>query len=229
MPKPDIEIGLDPITLRGVLRIPKNPIGLVLFAHGSGSGRHSPRNTYVAEELFTAGLATLLFDLLTSDEEAIDAKSAEFRFDIPLLTERLLGATAWAQRHERLQEMTLGYFGASTGAAAALAAAARSPAIAAIVSRGGRPDLAGPSLCSVRAPTLLIVGDHDPEVLALNRAALTQLRCEARLEVVPRASHLFMEPGMLAHVASLAAAWFKRYLDQRKTVSGALQRDIWLT
>jgi len=163
----------------------------------------------VAERLSSAGLATLLFDLLTAEEEAIDSVTAELRFNIPLLTDRLVAATRRTEQHPELQEMAIGYFGASTGAAAALAAAARIPEIAAIVSRGGRPDLAGSALADVRAPTLLIVGGNDPEVLALNRSALLQLRCEARIEIVPHATHLFVEPGTLEQVASLAARWFE--------------------
>jgi putative phosphoribosyl transferase len=205
----ELAIVIGTITLQGVLRVPRGARGIVLFAHGSGSGRLSPRNTYVAERLSKAGLATLLFDLLTSEEEAIDSMTAEVRFDIPLLTDRLVAATRWTKQHPELQEMAIGYFGASTGAAAALAAAARVPEIAAIVSRGGRPDLAGSALAKVRAPTLLIVGGSDPEVLALNRSALAQLTCEARLEIVPHATHLFVEPGTLEQVASLAARWFE--------------------
>lgn len=198
-------------TLRGLLRRPRNPIGVVLFAHGSGSGRLSPRNNYVAERLGEAGLATLLFDLLTEEEGEIDDQTAELRFDIPLLTTRLLAATQWTLAQPRLKDLPLGYFGASTGAAAALAAAASMPALSAVVSRGGRPDLAGAALAEVRAATLLIVGGDDLEVLALNREALELLRCEARMEIVPGATHLFAEPGALEQVAALAAAWFTRH------------------
>jgi putative phosphoribosyl transferase len=205
----ELPIPIGTTTLQGVLRVPRGARGIVLFAHGSGSGRLSPRNTYVAERLSKAGLATLLFDLLTAEEEAIDSATAELRFDIPLLTERLIAATRWTKQHPELQEMAIGYFGASTGAAAALAAAARIPEVGAIVSRGGRPDLAGSALAEVQAPTLLIVGGNDPEVLALNRGALAQLTCEARLEIVPHATHLFVEPGTLEQVASLAARWFE--------------------
>lgn len=199
-------------TLQGVLRVPPEARGIVLFAHGSGSGRLSPRNTYVAERLSAAGLATLLFDLLTVQEENTDSVTAEFRFDIPLLTDRLVAATRWTRADPRLRSLNVGYFGASTGAAAALAAAARVPEIGAVVSRGGRPDLADRALAQVTAPTLLIVGGNDPEVLALNRSALSELTCEARLEVVPGATHLFVEPQALERVASLAAAWFERHL-----------------
>ena len=195
-----------------MLRQPFGARGIVLFAHGSGSGRLSPRNNYVAERLSEAGVASLLFDLLTADEEQIDSATAGLRFDIPLLANRLALATVWTQGHRDLRDLTIGYFGASTGAAAALVAAARIPEIAAIVSRGGRPDLAGAVLKAVRAPTLLIVGADDPQVLALNRSALEQLSCEARLEVIPHATHLFEEPGTLERVASLAGDWFQHHL-----------------
>lgn len=208
----ELPIAIGTTTLQGVLRVPRGSRGIVLFAHGSGSGRWSPRNTYVAERLSDAGLASLLFDLLTSEEEAIDSLTAELRFDIPLLTDRLVAATRWTKQRPELRDMTIGYFGASTGAAAALSAAARIPEINAIVSRGGRPDLAGSALADVRAPTLLIVGGNDPEVLALNRGALAQLKCEARIEIVPHATHLFVEPGALEQVASLAAGWFEHNL-----------------
>ncbi len=208
----ELPIAIGTTILQGVLRVPRGSRGIVLFAHGSGSGRLSPRNTYVAERLSDAGLASLLFDLLTAEEEAIDSLTAELRFDIPLLTDRLVAATRWTKQRTELQDMAIGYFGASTGAAAALAAAARVPEIAAIVSRGGRPDLAGSALADVRAPTLLIVGGNDPEVLGLNRSALAQLKCEARIEIVPHATHLFVEPGALEQVASLAAEWFEHNL-----------------
>ncbi len=199
-------------TLQGLLRLPRGAKGIVLFAHGSGSGRLSPRNTFVAETLSAAGLATCLFDLLTSEEEAIDTVTAELRFNIPLLTERLEAATRWIHEQPELKSLAIGYFGASTGAAAALGAAARVSEVAAVVSRGGRPDLAGPALADVRAPTLLIVGGEDREVLALNRKALSRMSCEAHLEIVPHATHLFVEPGTLERVASLAADWFVRHL-----------------
>ncbi len=211
----EISIALPAGTLRAILRIPDAPRGVVLFAHGSGSGRHSPRNNSVAERLADSAMATLLSDLLTAQEDELDAATAQFRFDIPLLTERLLATTAWVREHAELAALPIGYFGASTGAAAALAAAARTGRAAAIVSRGGRPDLAGSALEQVRAPTLLIVGGHDPQVLALNRAALAQLHCEARLEIVPGATHLFEEPGTLERVAELAARWFERHLGAR--------------
>ena len=208
----ELSIAVGAITLQGVLRLPHEASGIVLFAHGSGSGRLSPRNAYVAERLSESGLATLLFDLLTLEEEETDSITAEFRFNIPMLADRLLVATRWTRAHPQLRSLKVGYFGASTGAAAALAAAARIPEIGAVVSRGGRPDLAGVALAQVRAPTLLIVGGNDPEVLALNRRALAELTCEARLDIVPEATHLFVEPQALARVASLAAAWFERHL-----------------
>jgi dienelactone hydrolase len=209
---PELSIPIGATTLKGVARIPPGARGLVLFAHGSGSGRLSPRNNYVAECLYQSGFATLLFDLLTAEEEEIDAVTAELRFDIPLLTDRLAATTLWTERQPQFQHLSIGYFGASTGAAAAFAAAVRVPGIGAIVSRGGRPDLAGSALDEVRAATLLIVGGNDPEVLVLNRGALERLRCEARLEIVPGATHLFVEQGALEQVASLASTWFARYL-----------------
>jgi len=208
----ELSVAAGKARLQGVLWIPRNVCGIVLFAHGSGSGRFSPRNTYVADLLSEAGFAALLFDLLTAEEEQIDALTAELRFDIPLLTDRLLAATRWALDQPDLKGLAIGYFGASTGAAAALAAAARLPAVAAVVSRGGRPDLAGPALPQVHAATLLIVGGNDRQVLELNRSALARLSCEARLEIVPGATHLFVERGALDQVASLAAAWFTRHL-----------------
>ena len=205
-----IEFGA--LRLEGLLRVPRGARGLVLFAHGSGSGRLSPRNTYVAQTLSAFRLATFLFDLLTAEEERIDARTGAMRFDIGLLTERLARATAWVRAEPALPDLPLGYFGASTGAAAALAAAARLPYVRAVVCRGGRPDLAGPALAMVRAATLLIVGGHDRQVLTLNRAALVQLRGPTRLEVVPGATHLFAEPGALEQVATLAGAWFEQHL-----------------
>jgi len=207
-----ITIAVGEVSLHGLLRLPRAARGLVLFAHGSGSGRLSPRNTFVAEQLGHAGLGTLLFDLLTEEEERLDAVTAELRFDIPLLTDRLVVATRWTLAQPHLSALPLGYFGASTGAAAALAAAARVPEVAAVVSRGGRPDLAGAALPRVRAPTLLIVGGDDAQVLALNQEALEQMRCEAEITVVPGATHLFEEPGALEQVATLAARWFSAHL-----------------
>jgi putative phosphoribosyl transferase len=193
----------------GSLAVPEAARGIVLFAHGSGSSRFSPRNNFVAGELRGAGIATLLFDLL-SEAEAADRANV---FDIALLAERLLGATDWVHRQPGIGRLPIGYFGASTGAGAALvAAAAPGNEIAAIVSRGGRPDMAGASLTAVRAPTLLIVGGEDIEVLALNRQAQRQLHCEHRLEVVPGATHLFEEPGTLERVVELARDWFMVHL-----------------
>jgi dienelactone hydrolase len=211
----ELSIAADSVVLQGLLRSPREPHGIILFAHGSGSSRLSPRNTYVANVLCDAGFATLLFDLLTADEEEIDAITAELRFDIPLLTTRLVAATRWLLEQPRLGQLAIGYFGASTGAAAALAAAARVPEVAAVVSRGGRPDLAGAVLPKVHAATLLIVGGNDRQVIALNESALAQMRCEAHLEIVPGATHLFAEPGALEQVASLAAKWFERHLGAR--------------
>jgi pimeloyl-ACP methyl ester carboxylesterase len=202
-----------PVTLEGNLSLPKGARGVVLFAHGSGSSRHSPRNRLVAGLLNEAKLATLLVDLLTPSEEAIDLQTAQLRFDIPLLAKRLVGATDWLARHPDTRALRFGYFGASTGAAAALVAAAERPQqIDAVVSRGGRPDLAGPALERVQAPTLLIVGGNDFPVIEMNQVALTRLRCEKRLVIVPGATHLFEEPGALLEVARLAREWFDRHL-----------------
>jgi dienelactone hydrolase len=209
------EITAGPVHLPGVLAWPRQPSGMVLFVHGSGSGRLSPRNAAVAQQLRAAGLGTLLFDLLT-EAEAADRRNV---FDIDLLSERLLAATTWLSRQPEAAGLPLGYFGASTGAAAALKAAAASPIdIAAVVSRGGRPDLAGDALGRVRAPTLLLVGSRDPLVLDLNQEALAQLTCFARLVVIPGASHLFEEPGTLEETGRLAAAWFVRHLDRQPSV-----------
>lgn len=207
-----ISIETNAVILPGFVDVPDGARGMVLFAHGSGSSRLSPRNNYVAQALRDAHVGTLLFDLLTAQEERIDEETRDLRFDIALLTRRLVAATHWAQARPELSHLALGYFGASTGAAAALCAAACTPAVRAVVSRGGRPDLAGPALAEVRAPTLLIVGGDDQQVLALNRRALAQLPCEGRLEIVPGATHLFEEPGALEKVASLAAKWFVRHL-----------------
>ena len=204
----DVRIEADAVTLEGTLAIPPGAQGIVLFAHGSGSSRLSPRNAYVAGVLRHAGIATLLFDLLTEPEAADRANV----FDLELLARRLRAATAWLRRMQRAQALLIGYFGASTGAAAALIAAASAPAIAAVVSRGGRPDLAGPALPRVHAPTLLIVGGDDTVVLTLNQQAYAQLTCEKQLCIVPGASHLFEEPGTLEAVARLATDWFRRHL-----------------
>jgi putative phosphoribosyl transferase len=195
--------------LGGVLGLPETPAAVIVFAHGSGSGRFSPRNNFVARALREAGFATLLLDLLT-EKEAQDRANV---FDIPLLAERLLLATAWVKQQPDLAVLPVCYFGASTGAAAALVAAASAASpVAAIVSRGGRPDLAGADLSNVRAPTLLIVGGADPAVLDLNRTALAELRCEKHLVVVPGATHLFEEPGALEQVTGLASSWFNTHL-----------------
>ena len=199
--------------LAGMLTLPDPAVGLVLFAHGSGSSRFSRRNRYVADVLVDAGLATLLFDLLTAAEERIDALDRSLRFDIPLLSRRLIGAIDWAGRQPELAGLRIGLFGASTGAAAALAAAAARPdVVGAVVSRGGRPDLAPEALPLVSSPTLLIIGGRDPEVLRLNRQAATQLHVAHALEVVPGATHLFEEPGALEQAAQLARDWFLRQL-----------------
>jgi pimeloyl-ACP methyl ester carboxylesterase len=203
------------LTLGGSLGVPEGARGVVLFAHGSGSGRHSPRNRFVARQLRGAGLATLLVDLLTEEEEAVDQYTGHLRFDIGLLADRLVGATGWLAADSRTAGLPVGYFGASTGGGAALVAAARRPdRVGAVVSRGGRPDLAGDALRSVRAPTLLLVGGDDEPVIGLNEQALAQLGAPVKkLVIVPGASHLFEEPGKLEEVARLAADWFVRYLD----------------
>jgi pimeloyl-ACP methyl ester carboxylesterase len=202
-------ISLPPFGGKGLLGVPAaSPAGIVLFAHGSGSSRFSPRNTLVSQALQRAGFATLLFDLLTEDEAA-DRNNI---FDIALLADRLDQAATWARQMAVNQELPLGFFGASTGAAAALVAAAARPDVAAIVSRGGRPDLAADALGKITAATLLIVGDHDPEVLALNQFAYRKLHCERRLEIVPGATHLFEEPGTLEAVVALARDWFQQHL-----------------
>ena len=201
------------ITLEGNLNIPENPRGVVLFAHGSGSSRHSPRNQFVAQVLHKAGFATLLIDLLTAGEEEQDWQTGHLRFNIDLLSQRVEGATNWLTVNPATANLKIGYFGASTGAAAALVAAAKHPfAVGAVVSRGGRPDLAGSFLTSVQAPTLLIVGSKDTQVIELNRMALSLLKGEKQLEIIPGATHLFEEPGALEQVAQLASQWFIRYL-----------------
>jgi pimeloyl-ACP methyl ester carboxylesterase len=208
-----VHILVDAGELEGDLTVVENPQGMVLFAHGSGSSRHSPRNRSVAGALQDVGLSTLLFDLLTPTEELLDARNHAYRFDIGLLAERLVAASRWLRARIEARDLRLGYFGASTGAAAALVAAAWEPDwIAAVVSRGGRPDLAGSSLGLVRAPTLLIVGGEDKTVLELNRKAFTAIHAEKRLEIVPGATHLFEEPGALETVSSLAADWFVHHL-----------------
>jgi dienelactone hydrolase len=205
-----VSIPTGAVTLEGELTLPPQPNAVVLFAHGSGSSRTSPRNRFVADELAAGGFATLLLDLFTLDEEEEDTTSGRLRFDVALLANRLIGATKWLERHGDTPHLPVGYFGASTGAAAALLAATVVPdSVFAIVSRGGRPDLAGDSLSLVRAPTLLIVGGADSAVLALNQEALAEIRVEKKLEIVPGATHLFEEPGALAHVAHLAKRWLE--------------------
>lgn len=199
--------------LHGDLGMPHQSDGIVLFAHGSGSSRHSPRNQFVARVLERRDLATLLIDLLTPEEEAIDERTAQYRFDIPLLARRLVTIVDWLRDHKATADLSIGLFGASTGGGAALmAAAARPNAIAAVVSRGGRPDLAGAALPNVRTPTLLIVGGFDMPVIQLNRDAMKQMHGDVELEIVPGATHLFEEPGALERVADLAGDWFARYL-----------------
>jgi len=208
-----VRIAAPTATLDGDLTVPDGARAVILFAHGSGSGRHSPRNRLVARALQDAGLATLLMDLLTRQEEAADAVTGRLRFDIPLLAARLVAATDWILARADTGRLRIGYFGASTGAAAALTAAAeRSGVVGAIVSRGGRPDLAGPVLAHVRAPTLLIVGQRDQAVIAMNEAARRELRVETQVVIVPGATHLFEEPGALEEVARVAGRWFLRHL-----------------
>lgn len=212
----NVQIPVGDRKLEGILTVPPGAKGLVLFAHGSGSGRHSPRNQYVAGELQNAGLATLLLDLLTQEEEAIDALTGHLRFDIGLLASRLVAATEWSRLERETRTLDLGYFGASTGAAAALIGAAERPEMVhAVVSRGGRPDLAESWLPRVKAPTLLIVGGEDDEVVTLNREAFDLLECPKEIEIVPKATHLFPEPGALERVAELACGWFTRHLGGR--------------
>lgn len=213
MEEREVRVSAGPVALEGNLGVPDDTRGVVLFAHGSGSGRHSPRNRYVAQELRQAGLATLLIDLLTPEEEEIDLRTRHLRFDIGLLAVRLTGATDWLKREPDTRNLRVGYFGASTGAGAALVAAAERPEeVGAIVSRGGRPDLAGDALPRVRAPTLLIVGGNDASVIEMNREATERLRVEKELKIVSGATHLFEEPGALEKVARLASDWFVWYL-----------------
>jgi dienelactone hydrolase len=208
-----LTIDADGATLHGDLALPAGATQLVVFAHGSGSSRHSPRNRQVARELQLGGLGTLLFDLLTLSEEAVDERTRHFRFDIGLLARRLVAVTDWLARDERTKALSIGYFGASTGAAAALIAAAERPGLVrAVVSRGGRPDLAAAALARVRAATLLIVGGRDDVVIGMNEEALRGLTCTRRLEIVPGATHLFEEPGTLGEVARLAREWFLAHL-----------------
>jgi putative phosphoribosyl transferase len=202
-----------PAHLEGELKIPVGAAGVVLFAHGSGSSRHSPRNQFVARVIRESGNGTLLFDLLTREEEIEDNSTARLRFDIDLLARRLAQATRWVTTQPETRQLGVGYFGSSTGGGAALVAAAElGKGIDAVVSRGGRPDLAGEALARVKSPTLLIVGEYDDVVIRLNEAALARLQCEKEMKIVPRATHLFEEPGALEEVARLAAEWFQRHL-----------------
>ncbi len=213
----EVTIPVNGEKVAGTLAVPERAIGMVVFAHGSGSSRFSPRNRLVAEALQKRGMATLLMDLLTGEEEIEDELTAQFRFDITLLAKRLGAATRWLKENAKTKNLPVAYFGASTGAAAALAAASESAEIKAIVSRGGRPDLAGEALKNVKAPTLLIVGGDDGVVIELNKDAMQKMGCEKKLEIIPRASHLFEEPGKLEKVAELAAAWLERhFLTMRK-------------
>jgi putative phosphoribosyl transferase len=208
----DVAIPCGETTLQGDLNVPSRAKGLVIFAHGSGSSRNSPRNQAVARELNRKGLATLLFDLLAPDEAAADAITGAFRFDIPILTSRLIAATRWARKEDALHRLSIGFFGASTGAAAALVAATKLPEVAAVVSRGGRSDLAGDAVTRVKAATLLIAGENDEPVVEWNQTTFRKLNCTKQLAVVGGASHLFSEPGALEEVAALAAAWFSEHL-----------------
>jgi len=209
----EVQIQAGRAVLSGNLHLPKGAAALVLFAHGSGSSRHSPRNQFVARTLNDAGLATLLFDLLTQEEEAIDMQTRDLRFNIHLLAERLVHATKWAKQQPQTCDLRIGYFGSSTGGAAALVAAVDVPQdVGAVVSRGGRPDLADEALPEVQAPTLLIVGGNDDIVIELNEQARDKMHCEVKLEIIPGATHLFEEPGMLEKVAHLASNWFVKHI-----------------
>ena len=211
--KADMKIPVGEVVVEGTLTLPPGAKSVVLFAHGSGSGRFSPRNQYVAKEFNKAQIGTLLFDLLTQEEEEQDVVTAEYRFDIPLLAERLIGATEWLRNDPKTKKLAFGYFGASTGAAAALIAAAKLPTdVSAVVSRGGRPDLAGDFLLRLTVPTLLLVGGLDTEVIELNREAMAKLNNEKKLVIIPGATHLFEEPGTLEEAAKIATEWFLRHL-----------------
>ena len=214
----EVQIQAGREVLSGNLHIPGGAGALVLFAHGSGSSRHSPRNQFVAHTLNNAGLATLLFDLLAQEEEALDLRTREHRFNIGLLAERLVHGTRWAKQQEETRDLRIGYFGSSTGGAAALVAAAKIPQdVGAVVSRGGRPDLAGDTLPKVQAATLLIVGGNDDIVIELNEQARDQMRCKVKLEIVPAATHLFEEAGALEKVAQLASDWFVNHIGAKST------------
>jgi len=209
----EVQIPAERAVLSGNLTIPENTEVLVLFVHGSGSSRHSPRNQFVARTLNRATLGTLLFDLLTPEEEALDIHTREHRFNVSLLAERLVHATKWTRQQKETRDLNIGYFGSSTGAAAALVGAAElQQNVGAVVSRGGRPDLAGAALPRVKAPTLLIVGGNDDIVIELNEMARDQMRCEVKLEIIPGATHLFEEPGALEQAAKLASDWFSLHL-----------------
>ena len=211
--KREVNIPAGTVTLKGELIIPDGAAGLVVFAHGSGSSRHSPRNKFVAEVIRNSNLGTLLFDLLTAEEESVDVYTRHLRFDIGLLARRLVAAASWLKRLEETQHFRIGVFGASTGAAAALVAAAElGDVVGAVVSRGGRPDLAGEALAQVNSPVLLIVGGLDDVVIGLNEQAYAQLHCVKAMKIVPGATHLFEEPGTLQSAADLAAEWFGQYL-----------------
>jgi putative phosphoribosyl transferase len=217
----EICIDIGTAVLEGTLVLPPEALAIVLFAHGSGSSRHSSRNRYVAQVLQSEGIGTLLFDLLTGDEEAIDQITAELRFDIRFLADRLYKVTRWLMQRPDTKHLRFGYFGASTGAAAALVAAAElRGAIRAIVSRGGRPDLAGDALNAVTCPTLLIVGEKDQPVIRMNQAALSRLSCEKSLIIIPHATHLFEEAGALEEVARIATQWFKMHLTTANPLRG---------
>jgi putative phosphoribosyl transferase len=208
-----VTVRMDGAAIEGTLAIPDDARGIIVFAHGSGSSRHSPRNRFVAEELHAVHLATLLIDLLTPAEEAVDLQTRELRFDIALLADRLVGAIEWLAGRADTRDLDVGLFGASTGGGAALVAAAREPdRVGAVVSRGGRPDLAGPSLAEVQAPTLLIVGGRDPIVIELNQQAMSAMHVPVNLEIVPEATHLFEEPGAMDQVARLTSDWFVGHL-----------------
>ncbi|CAN5513146.1 dienelactone hydrolase family protein [soil metagenome] len=219
----EITLGLDDVTLRGELTVPDDAHGVVAFAHGSGSGRHSPRNQMVAAALVQAGFGTLLLDLLDEEEERADARTGHLRFGVELLAGRMVGAIGWLAGTPVTSALPVGLFGASTGAAAALIAAAElaeRATVAAVVSRGGRPDLAGEALGAVLAPSLLIVGERDEQVRALNEGAAARMKAPTELAIIPGASHLFEEPGALERVAELAAGWFAQWMGPRNGLHG---------
>jgi putative phosphoribosyl transferase len=222
MPQESVRLDIQGVTLAGDLHIPPRAIGLVIFAHGSGSSRFSPRNRFVADILHKHFLGTLLIDLLTPEEERVDEVSRELRFNIPMLAERLVGIADWAHAQPQLAAFDIGYFGASTGGGAALIAAALRPQLVhAVVSRGGRPDLAAKYLPQVKAPTLLLVGEHDPSVITMNERAQHLMNAVNELKIIPGATHLFEEPGTLEKVADNAADWFSRHLLSKPLKKGA--------